>query len=78
MNLAPAAFPPLDSESQDCSRTLGQVVLCPGMVGMGGQTGILDPRHTGMFLEELGSSLRILDMTIHADTQSFQPLQKEP
>ena len=72
MTFAPASFPALDAEADDAALAFRQIFRHVGMVRMAGQTGIIDPGDSGMLLEELRDSQRILRMAFQSKMQRLQ------
>ena len=56
-----------EAEGDDTARTTRQVFLCQGVVGIVGQTAIVDLSHLVVLAQPLGYALGILAMALHAE-----------
>ena len=72
--LATAALT-LDAEGKHAGSAAAHIFLHQGVIGVIGQTGVVDPRDLGVILEELRHFHRVLADAVHAQRQGFQPLQ---
>lgn len=64
----------LNLERKDASRTIREVALVEIMIGMIGQSRVINLLHQGLLLQIIKHFERIIDMTLNAKTKCFKPL----
>ena len=63
----------LQTKSNYAAGAVGHVLLCQGMVLVGGQTGVVHPRNLGVAFQPFGDVLGILAVAWHTQVEGLQP-----
>lgn len=64
----------LNLERKDASCTIGEVALVEIMIGMIGQSRVINLLHQRLLLQIIKHFERIIDMTFNTKTKRFKPL----
>ena len=62
----------LDAEGDDAAGSAGHVFLGEGVVGAGGEAGVVDPGDAGVVLQKFGDGQGVADVALHAQGQGLE------